>query len=909
MGCTQIEAKKPIHQKQKNHESQISISENIENKKEPEKEKLKSKKLESEPSNKKVEISNKGGNISIALEEKENSKINIIIPLENGEKWEKEYNENEKVEKVIEDFKNENNSIIPPKFNIDWKCNNNPLKLNDKIKDILPKKIPSVILDFSLETKGLNLSHKNNCPEIIAKPLSEPFEICCFEKKKKIIKIINFNPNEIAKNEIDSFSHSSAFCNGNDHLYISGGENNRKVTLGYIWDIDLKNKTINKLQKEIEPKKNHSMIFIPDNYVFIIGGNDKKTYYFDINTKEIFPYADLNFERYEPALILIDDDLYCFDNIKKQNSNLTFEKSNLKIKAKWELITPKIDSSINGDKFKQKFFGVSKLDNENIIFLGGDMDKNKISSDIPLMNYQYNIKDNIIKQSETNFKQINLTEKTFLNFDTNHDFIFPDFNKACPEVVFFNKKKNKIDIIHFGQEEKSERKYNTKTHNSTKLKSNLPILNFGIKKNEKLNFNMPQFDSNFNSKNDDDEFEIDTTTKENKFNFNSNIDNYQYSKNQNSKINGNNYYSAKEITKVNLENSNLNSNKNMNFDNKTKDNKNKNDLKNSKFAINQPKFPNIEVKNPNQNLDDKISDIKIDNKKPEIDIKKSDINGNNNIEGKIDINDPKINIKEPKIDVPNINETNNKPEINIDINKPKNNIETEIKNSKINVESHNININNQEIKINTEIKPQESPKFGKENNINIDINNPEINNNLEINSPKFNLNSNNTETNIPNLEINIKTNEENQQNENNLNPNIKQSKISSTSKSNSENENQGMIKLDNRNFEERFANHFKGETIKVKPKEIENQNDKKSNKNENEYNGNLLRSSIIKGNKSVNDLNNNLPHIESKKTPLKSSKIGVTGELENEEDILKNIHGSVNVGINGRKGSNKIEND
>ena len=57
------------------------------------------------------------------------------------------------------------------------------------------------------------------------------------------------------------------------------------------------------------------------------------------------------------------------------------------------------------------------------------MDKNKISSDIPLMNYQYNIKDNIIKQSETNFKQINLTEKTFLNFDNNHDFIFPDFNK------------------------------------------------------------------------------------------------------------------------------------------------------------------------------------------------------------------------------------------------------------------------------------------------------------------------------------------------------------------------------------------------------------------------------------------------------------------------------------------------
>ena len=432
MGCTQVEAKKPLHQKQNIKQTQISISQNIENKKEPDKEKLKSK-----PSNNKVEISNKGGNISIALEEKENSKINIIIPLENGEKWEKEYNQNEKVETVIEDFKKENNSIIPPKYNIDWKCNNNDLKFNDKIKDILPKNIPSIILDYTLETKGLNLSYKNNYPEIIAKPLCEPFEICCFEKKNKIIKIINFDPNEIAKNEIDSFSHSSAFCNGNEHLFISGGENNRKVILGYIWDVDLKNKKINKFQKEIEPKKNHSMIFIPDNYVFIIGGNDKKTYYFDINTKEIFPYADLNIERYEPALILINDDLYCFDNIKKKDFNLTFEKSNLKKKPKWELITPNIDSSINEGKFRQKFFGVSKLDNDNIIFLGGDMDKDKISSDNPIMNYQYNFKDNIIKPSKINFTQINLTEKTFLNFDNNHDFIFPDFNKTCPEVVFF----------------------------------------------------------------------------------------------------------------------------------------------------------------------------------------------------------------------------------------------------------------------------------------------------------------------------------------------------------------------------------------------------------------------------------------------------------------------------------------
>ena len=55
MGCTQVEAKKPLNQKQNIKQTQISISQNIENKKEPDKEKLKSK-----PSNNKVEISNTG---------------------------------------------------------------------------------------------------------------------------------------------------------------------------------------------------------------------------------------------------------------------------------------------------------------------------------------------------------------------------------------------------------------------------------------------------------------------------------------------------------------------------------------------------------------------------------------------------------------------------------------------------------------------------------------------------------------------------------------------------------------------------------------------------------------------------------------------------------------------------------
>ena len=74
---------------------------------------------------------------------------------------------------------------------------------------------------------------------------------------------------------------------------------------------------------------------------------DKKTFYLDSNKKEIYPYCNLNLERIEPALILMSNELYCLDNIKKTNSELIFEKTNLKKMPKWEIIKPNFDSSIS----------------------------------------------------------------------------------------------------------------------------------------------------------------------------------------------------------------------------------------------------------------------------------------------------------------------------------------------------------------------------------------------------------------------------------------------------------------------------------------------------------------------------------------------------------------------------------
>ena len=144
----------------------------------------------------------------------------------------------------------------------------------------------------------------------------------------------------------------------------------------------------------------------------------------------------LNQERIEPALVIARDDLYCFDNLNiNSNKKLTFEKSNLINSPKWDLITPKIDPSNPDNSFNQKFIGSVKVDNDNIIFLGGDM----IESEYPDMNYVYKIPDETIYKSEVLFIQKNLSEKNFVDIDNKNKLVSPNYNKNSPEIFLFNK--------------------------------------------------------------------------------------------------------------------------------------------------------------------------------------------------------------------------------------------------------------------------------------------------------------------------------------------------------------------------------------------------------------------------------------------------------------------------------------
>ena len=208
--------------------------------------------------------------------------------------------------------------------------------MTDKIKTLIVQEIPTICFNPEMKKKPLQIKEEEIIPQIVGRPFSNPFEIFTFKRNDKLLKIQTYDEKIINKVGLNDYSSSSSYCNGNNKLFISGGENEDNEMINKLWQIDLENNNIYD-PIMISPKKNHSMIFIPPGYVLIVGGNDKRTFYFDIEKHELFEWADLNMERIEPALQRIGNVLYCFDNVNKmKNGQLTFEKTDLNsLNPKW----------------------------------------------------------------------------------------------------------------------------------------------------------------------------------------------------------------------------------------------------------------------------------------------------------------------------------------------------------------------------------------------------------------------------------------------------------------------------------------------------------------------------------------------------------------------------------------------
>lgn len=324
--------------------------------------------------------------------------------------------------------------------------------------------------------------------ELIGKPAINQLKYYVYDKNTKILKlnnlskeqinIINGNNNnrKIQNKPINYFSRKTTYCNAENILFIYEGnkfvDNNKDCQNdcynSNFFNINLRNNEINLISNKFPQRFLHSMIFIPDNYIFILGGKnalEMLVYIIQKETQDYYIYPHfLPFQLFEPSLITIDNKyLYAFEN-----SGLFFHilRTNFLTISPFEEIQLKNDLS----PINQKFFGVVKQKN-NILFLGGQM----INSENFFSKYEFEFDINLekLKKRKKNFEPLDFCEKTLI----------PLGNKEYIQIVEELKINDYLPIISLlpGNLNKSE-----KTNSSQQFFNSIHTKNINIHVNDNM---------------------------------------------------------------------------------------------------------------------------------------------------------------------------------------------------------------------------------------------------------------------------------------------------------------------------------------------------------------------------------------------------------------------------------------
>ena len=595
-------------------------------------------------------------------------KILVKIKIEGGF-WEKKFDKDTKLNEIVSEFKEANNlEKIKKNHYIDFIYNNSSLQMDSRtLNSIIKEGQKEIIIEHEIKKlPGIEKIENIEPVDYIGKPMYNPFEIYILEIKRKIISKIKYSKKKEEKFELNKYGKNSAYCNGINHLFISGGtdpfSNN---ILNMFWDIDLENKEFKERIMMPIPKKNHNMIYIGKK-VYIVGGNDESTMYYDLNNKNIVEWVKLKKKKFEPSLIKYNIYLFCIDSSRKYLNDYNFEKINLiEENPEWEVVKPRISPDILNLTFSQRFFGLIEDKNENIIFIGGIFDNNIENEEgkNEYFNLQYNDDENLIQRSNmilkiNDYHELNLTEKTFLPVDKNTYVIFPDFKKRAPKVLYFYKDRNYLEMNSYHSNPKL-----------TKMVNNNRIVSLGESLKE-LNLNMPSLNNNkniyLNNELNPRNFDLEKSKLAPEYkNYirihlnNNSINNYNTEKNDMKFITNNiDLNNKKEKEKeVMLENNDINSNRSNNIlkkipttSNKSKDDNISNKIKGEdNININDNLSEEKKIEKNENNIDSNIIDKNKDNIKDEF--SKKSIKSKDDSDNKISNKGNDIDNKEEKKEI------------------------------------------------------------------------------------------------------------------------------------------------------------------------------------------------------------------------------------------------------------------
>ena len=340
-------------------------------------------------------------------------------------------------------------------------------EFNTNLKDIIDKYYPdATLLSLTILVNNKGLSIPSNIKKayeemspIIGSAIFDDekiFGLSIFYKEDNSLKTFYFDK---SKNEnIQKFNFYSAYCSAKGIFYISGGEGdsdssqgnedgNPPEFYGNFVGIDMTQLEVNLSSDNDElyipikklPSLNierswHSMIFVPNKYIFIVGGiYTKSVERYDIEKNEIKIDSELKEKRCEPALCLVNNNylyaFYGFYPFKDFNNNI--ERCDLlKKKREWEIIG--VSSNIIAS-----FFGISFYKNNEILLISS---KDNVDDD----NKNYTVK---IGNDEDTPDEIKETVLQFNGIRTFKDKLFyPMFDNFCVNIPM-NIGKNKNVLI------------------------------------------------------------------------------------------------------------------------------------------------------------------------------------------------------------------------------------------------------------------------------------------------------------------------------------------------------------------------------------------------------------------------------------------------------------------------------
>lgn len=325
---------------------------------------------------------------------------------------------------------------------------NGIIDITEKSKELLCNIFTTSSIMLYIQYTGLKIS-KNitndyafNTPLISIPYLDsyDPLAIALFNKVTKTFNGIAIEPSDDTIDIFKTLSYFSAYCNGNNHLYISGGfiddKKDNQDYSNHFLSITLNEnnaKTIVNILPSMKIGRSwHTMIYIPPDYIFIVSGLETKIVEkYTISSNSIDIDSELNEIRCETSLCCINNAfLYSFCGYMRNYGFLnSIEKCNLrKVKRTWKIVNYNL---LNNCIFSPSFFPLAYSSKDNsVILFGVNETKSNAVNNYSSYKFSFNPINNANETIEYSDEYSNnnhdiFPEKMFIPIDDNISISMP----------------------------------------------------------------------------------------------------------------------------------------------------------------------------------------------------------------------------------------------------------------------------------------------------------------------------------------------------------------------------------------------------------------------------------------------------------------------------------------------------